>query len=107
MPLAARAANTTLVYPALLVPGMGVELYGSQQADHYTHTQICCFHVKLCQVFDETPLPVMGTTGFLTKGISFSPFMRKVWPEVGDSKPLNGTNLPVPPFYLYLRFLYV
>jgi len=39
----------------------------------------------------------MGPTGFLTKGISFSPFMRIKWPEMGDLKPLNGTNLPAPP----------
>ena len=45
----------------------------------------------------------MGPTGFLTKGISFSPFMRKVWPEMGDLKPLNGTNPPNPPFCFVLR----
>jgi len=90
-----------LLYQAfyVLVPGMGVELYGSQQADHYTHTHTYCFHVKLCEVFDETPLPVMGSTGFLMKGISFSPFMRNKWPEMGELQPLNGTNLPAPPSY--------
>jgi len=87
----------------VLVPGMGVELYGSQQADHYTHTHNYCFHVKLCEVFDETPLPVMGPTGFLTKGISFSPFMRNKWPGMGELKPLNGTNLPAPPSYFQPR----
>ena len=81
----------------MFVPGMGVEVYGSQQVDHYTHVHNYCFHVKLCEVFDETPLPVMGPTGFLTKGISFSPFMHIKWPEMGDLKPLNGTNLPAPP----------
>jgi len=45
----------------------------------------------------------MGPTGFLTKGISFSPFMRIKWPEMGDLKPLNGTNLPTPPYSLPLR----
>jgi len=79
------------------VPGKGVELYGSQEADHYTHIHNYYFHVKQCEVFDETPLPVMGPTGFLTKGISFSPFIRNKWPEMGELKPLNGTNLPAPP----------
>ena len=75
-----------LLYPPfnMLVPGMGVEQYGSQQADHYIHVHNYCFHVKLREVFDETPLPVTGPTGFLTKGISFSPFMRNKWPEMGD-----------------------
>jgi len=83
----------------MLVPGMGVELYGSQQADHYTHVHNYCLHVKLCEVFEETPGPllVMGPTGFLTKDISVSPFMRNKWPEMGELKPLNGTNLPAPP----------
>jgi len=87
----------------MLVLGMGVDLYGSQQANHYTHTHIHCFHVKMCEVFDETPLPVMGPTGFLTKGISFSPFMRQKWPEMGDLKPLNSTNLPAPSSYFQSR----
>ena len=77
-----------LLYPVfnMLVSGMGVELYGSQQADHYTHIHNYCFHLKLCEVFDETPLPVTGPTGFPTKGISFSPFMRNKWPEMGNLK---------------------
>jgi len=85
-----------LLYPPFnfLVPGMGVDLYGNQQADHYTHVHNYCFHVILCEVFDETPLPVTGPAGFLTEGISFSPFMRNKWPEMGDLKSLNGSNLP-------------
>jgi len=78
----------------MLVPGMGVEQYGSQQANHYTHVHNYCFHVKLCEVFDETPLPVTGSAGFLTKDISFSPFMRNKWPEMGDLKFLNGSETP-------------
>ena len=38
-----------LFYPAfnMLVPGMGVELYGSQQSNHYTYANNYCFHLKL------------------------------------------------------------
>eukprot|EP00277_Geminigera_cryophila_P044639 CAMPEP_0173076006 /NCGR_PEP_ID=MMETSP1102-20130122/12074_1 /TAXON_ID=49646 /ORGANISM="Geminigera sp., Strain Caron Lab Isolate" /LENGTH=158 /DNA_ID=CAMNT_0013945621 /DNA_START=924 /DNA_END=1397 /DNA_ORIENTATION=- len=42
-----------LLYPVfnMIVPAMGVELYGSQQADHYTHVHNY-FHAKLCEVFE-------------------------------------------------------
>jgi len=60
-----------LLYPVfnMVVPGIGVELYGRHQTDHYTHVHNYCFHVKLCEVFDETPLPVTGPTGFLMKSL--------------------------------------
>ena len=49
---------------------------------------------------DETPLPVTGPAGFLTKGIAFSPFMRTKWPDMGDLKCLNGSKkLPKPKSY--------
>jgi len=67
-----------LLYPPfnLIVSDIGVDLYGNQKVDHYTHVHNYCFHVKLCEVFDKTPLPVTGSTGFLTKGFFFSLFMR-------------------------------
>ena len=88
-----------LLFPPfnLLVPGMGVEQYGSQQVDNYTHAHIHCVHTKLCEVFGETPLPVTGPPGFLTKGIAFSPFMRIMWPDLGDLKCLNGSKKPPKP----------
>jgi len=56
--------------------------------------------VKLCEVFDETPLPVTGPAGLLTKDIFFSPFMRTKWSEMGELKCLNGSkNLPKPRSY--------
>jgi len=83
--------------------GHGSRIVGSQQADHYTHTHIYCFHAKkLCEVFDQTPSR-QDFSRWARQDFSFSSFMRKVRPEMCDLKPLNGTNPPTPPFCLELR----